>query len=74
LLDLPVDVGLARRHADPDSINRLDGESLAFHRRVREVYLAAANANPGSWMIVNAERPQAKIAAELLQAVRERLT
>ncbi len=55
LLDLPVEVGLGRRHADPSSVNRIDMASVAYHQRVREAYLALATANPQHWVIVDAE-------------------
>lgn len=54
LLDLPVDVGLARRFAAAGSPNRLDGAGLAFHERVRAAYRAAAAAAPWAWGMVDA--------------------
>jgi dTMP kinase len=55
LLDLPVEVGLGRRHSVPASVNRIDMASVAYHQRVREAYLALASANPQHWVIVDAE-------------------
>ncbi len=40
ILDVPPEVGLARRHADGKRVDRLDRESLEFHRRVADRYLA----------------------------------
>jgi dTMP kinase len=40
ILDLPPEVGLARRHADGKRVDRLDRESLEFHQRVAARYLA----------------------------------
>jgi dTMP kinase len=40
ILDVPPEVGLARRHADGKRVDRLDRESLEFHQRVAERYLA----------------------------------
>lgn len=54
LLDVPVEVGLQRRFAGDDAINRLDRADLGFHRRVRETYLALANAAPDDWIVVDA--------------------
>src|SRR5262245_32869240 len=59
LFDLPVEVGLRRKHAAasrPDASagpawNRLDAESSAFHERVREAYLAMAAEEPERWVI-----------------------
>jgi dTMP kinase len=72
LLDLPVEVGLARRYADAETVNRLDGESVAFHQRVRDAYLAAAKAAPDGWLIVDGEQSPAQIAGEIRAAVQER--
>jgi dTMP kinase len=73
LLDLPVEVGLARRYADAATVNRLDGEGVAFHQRVREAYLAAVKAAPGAWLVVDGEQPPAQIATQILANVRERI-
>jgi dTMP kinase len=52
LLDIPVEDGLlrVRERRDP---NRLDGETVAFHRRVRDGYLALAAAEPRRFAIVD---------------------
>jgi dTMP kinase len=73
LLDLPVAVGLARRHADHDSVNRLDAESLAFHERVRASYLALADANPANWRVIDATKSRDEVARSVWSAVRDRL-
>jgi len=54
LLDLPVELGLARRKRDGGDWNRFDADSLAFHQRVREGYRALAAAEPARWRIVDA--------------------
>jgi dTMP kinase len=41
LLDVPVEVGKARREGGGD-VNRLDMEASSFHAKVRDGYLAAA--------------------------------
>jgi dTMP kinase len=48
LLDVPVEVGLARKHAQ-DERNRFEAEAVAFHARVRETYYAMAEAAPDRW-------------------------
>ncbi len=57
LLDLPVEAGLARRHADPDSVNRIDLDSIDFHRRVRSMYRRLAGQQPNGWVVVDAMEP-----------------
>ena len=38
LLDLAVETGLASRHRDAESVNRIDRAGVAFHERVRQAY------------------------------------
>lgn len=54
LLDLPVSVALARRHADTESVNRFDAEQVKFHQAVRDTYLGLACHNPDEWMVIDA--------------------
>lgn len=57
LFDLDPEVGLARINAHKDrEINRLDIESLAFHRSVREAYLKLANKYPDRIHVINADQ------------------
>lgn len=65
LLDLPVETGLARRHAEPESVNRIDLASLEFHQRVRAMYLQLAHATPQDWAIVDAEQSMDAVSAEV---------
>jgi dTMP kinase len=60
LLDLPVAVGLARRHGEraPDHFER---EHAAFHERVRTGFLALARAEPDRWLVVDATLPPAAV-------------
>ncbi len=71
LLDVPPEVGLARADQRPndaaaqeelgDAIGR---ESLEFHRRVREGFLALAQREPARFRVVDAsQRPEAVTAA-----------
>ncbi|MFZ5877696.1 MAG: dTMP kinase [Nitrospirota bacterium] len=68
LLDLPVEDGLlrVRERRDP---NRLDGETVTFHRRVREGYLALAAAAPRRFAIVDARRPIDEVRRAIWAAV-----
>lgn len=65
LLDLdPVD-GLARFTGR----DRIEGESLAFHQRAREAFLALAAADPEHYLLVDGRSPADDVAA----AVRARV-
>ena len=56
-LDVPAAVGLRRREQSGEALNRLDRETVAFHERVRQGYLALAGAEPGRWRVVDAVGP-----------------
>jgi dTMP kinase len=65
LLDLPPQQGMSRfRERD-----RIEGESLEFHERVREGFLHLAGLSPEHYLVVDARRPVEEIAA----AIRTRL-
>ena len=56
LLDLPVEAGLARKA--PDDVTRFEAEfDLAFHRRVRDGFLAMAETEPERFAVVDATQP-----------------
>lgn len=57
LFDLAPEVGLARIQANGErEINRLDVESLAFHKKVREGYSLLVERYPERIKVVNAEQ------------------
>ena len=57
LLDLPVDVGLARA-AERGKGNRFDSEARQFHETVRQAYLTRAAQAPERYAIVDATQPR----------------
>jgi len=66
LLDLDPADGLARRRGGhPD---RIEGQDLAFHRRVRDAFRELAAADPGRFRVVDATAPVPEVAARV-QAV-----
>ncbi len=73
LLDLPVEIGLRRRHADPDSLNRIDQADLEFHQRVREMYIRLAREHPERWSVIDATGTPDDVARAIETAVRLRL-
>lgn len=54
LLDVPYDVGQARRAASGEPLNRFDTDSQAFHERVRSYFLEAAAREPKRWRVIDA--------------------
>jgi len=63
-LDIEPEIGLARRHAS-EQVNRLDVETLEFHRRVRETYLGLAQAYPDRIKVIDASGVIDDIALEV---------
>lgn len=61
LLDLPVDVAIARRHAEADSVDRFDAEQTAFHEAVRNAYLTLAAESPDDWIVIDASPSPAEV-------------
>ena len=64
LLDVPVDVGLARVVNRGDS-DRFDAESLSFRTRVRESYLQLAKNEPDRIVKINADRTLKSVQQEI---------
>jgi dTMP kinase len=65
LLDLPVTVGLARRCSSSSGQNRLDRETVRFHRVVRQGFLRLAEQSRGRIKVIRADRSEEEIRAEL---------
>ena len=64
LLDLAAEAGLKR--VTREKRDRLDRETIAFHSRVRSGYRELAQAQPGRWRLVDANREPAAVAGEIL--------
>jgi dTMP kinase len=72
LLDLPVEVGLARKA--PGDVTRFEVEyDLAFHRRVRDGFLAIAAADPDRIVRIDATASPTAVAAAIATEVDRRL-
>lgn len=71
VLDLPVDVGLARKA--PGDVTRFEAEyDLAFHRRVRDGFLELAAAEPDRVVVIDASGPVDQVSAAVAEAVDRR--
>jgi dTMP kinase len=64
LVDLPAEIGRARRHGVHD---RLESESAHFHGAVRELFLTLAGADPDRYLVVDGELAPGRIH-ELVRA------
>jgi dTMP kinase len=68
LLDVPVDVGLRRARGRGD-MDRIESEHEAFFERVREAYLARAQAEPARFVVIDASRAVEDVTAAALDAL-----
>jgi dTMP kinase len=73
LLDVDVETGLSRRQKGGGEWNRLDAYQLAFHRRVREGYLALVKQEPGRWVVVDAGKRWDDVQDALRKKILERI-
>jgi dTMP kinase len=69
LLDLPPEEGLARARGR-STADRMEAESLEFHRRVRATFRALAEAEPDRYLVLDARLP----VEELAELIRRRVT
>jgi len=75
VLDVPVELGLRRaagrrRGADPD---RFEAETIDFHEKLRQAYLALAATEPDRFVVIDASAPKKEVGKRIWQAVRNRL-
>jgi dTMP kinase len=73
IFDLPVDLGLQRSHARAGPDMRFESKGQAFHQRLREAFLAIAEAEPGRCAVVDATGSLDAVAAAVWAAVEARL-
>ena len=71
LLDLPVEAGLARARSR-SAADRFEQETVAFHQRVRDAYLARARQHPQLYCVIDAAAGPDEVRNAIEQAV-ERL-
>ena len=76
MLDLPVEIGMARAsarrgEAKPD---RFEAEGLAFHQRLREAYQEIARENPKRCVLIDADADLDTVADRIWQVVLARFS
>jgi dTMP kinase len=75
LLDLEPEQGLERlSRRGGGARDRMETEALAFHRRVRDAYLEAAQRERSRFVVLDAGLGEAEIAGAIARAVDELLT
>ncbi len=75
VLDLPVEAGLRRAAARPPGggEDRYEQMELAFHRRLRDGFLAIARAAPERCLVIDGDRGVSAVQASIRAAVADRL-
>ena len=63
LLDLPVEVALARKGGGPR--DNFDDAPLDFHRRIHRGYSALAASDSEGWLVVDGQRPPEEISRQI---------
>jgi len=69
LLDLPVEIGMARASARA-ALDRFEQEQLSFFEAVRHTYLARAKAEPDRVAIIDASPALDQVQAQIEQALK----
>jgi len=62
-VDVPVEIGLARRHQG--ETNRLDQKDVEYHTRVRNGYLELARAEPHRFVVIDGARTIETVQQEI---------
>ena len=71
-LDIEVEKGLLRKKKGQEW-NRLDAYEVEFHRRVRNGYLALAEAEPERWRVIDASQSKQAVQQDMRAATKAAL-
>jgi len=70
LVDVPVEVGLARKKSGLNDTNdTFESEGAEFHQRVREGYISLVAQDPGVWFVVDGTMDKRVTAAAIWERV-----
>ena len=67
LLDVPVEIGMARAKNRGGELDRFETEHLDFFNQVRQVYLQQAQQYPERIKIIKADQPLEGIQKEIIE-------
>ena len=74
LFDIPPEIGLERISANKNrEVNRLDLETLEFHKNVRQTFLDLAKRYPERFVIIDASKTREEVSQDALDAIIKRL-
>lgn len=74
LLDITAEEGLRRRKGSGGEWNRLDQETVDFHARVREGFIALAQTDMQRWVLIDASRGIDEVQSDIRKEVEKRLS
>jgi dTMP kinase len=74
ILDLPVEMGMARTMARDHAETRFETKGAAFHKRLREGFLAIARVEADRCVVIDASQHVEVVEAAIWAAVKERLS
>jgi dTMP kinase len=69
VLDLPLEVALARRRSRSGADDRMEGRQAEFHARVREGFLVEARRRPERIVVIDANLPVEAVQERIRQEV-----
>ena len=72
-LDIDVAEGINRRRRGGGEWNRMDDQTLEFHRRVRDGYLEMIAAEPQRWITIDGTHSVEEIQSQIRAEVKKRL-
>jgi dTMP kinase len=67
-VDVPIEVGLSRAVAR-GALNRLDAETIHFHRNVRSGYLRIVAEEPDRWFVVDGTQSVETVHRQIMTAI-----
>jgi dTMP kinase len=70
ILDLPAEQGLRRSRKRGD-LDRMESKTLAFHQRVREIFLDQARRDPSRFGVLDASASPQQVHQSILDQVRD---
>ena len=74
LFDIPPEIGLERISLNKNrEVNRLDLETLEFHKKVRQTFLDLAEKYSERFVIIDARKSREEVAQDALNAILKRL-
>jgi dTMP kinase len=74
ILDVPVEIGLARAAKRHGTETRFESKAKDFHERVRQGFLEIAKQEPSRCVVIDASLDAEAVSKAVLAIVRERLT